>query len=90
MLWEKKLVFWYCLCMYLCGILWHTTDLGANYYLLPTYAPELNPAEKVYSYLRRWLQTYPIDYDLRLAIDECLSKITLNHMLGWYSHSGYL
>lgn len=65
-------------------------DLGAHYYMLPKYSPELNPAEKVFSFLKRMLQSYDIHYDLQMAINECLAKITLYHMIGWYKHSGWL
>ncbi len=62
----------------------------AYYIRLPTYSPELNPSEKVFSFLKGKLKHCDIHNDLISEITSALRKIKYDNMLGWYSTCGYL
>ncbi len=62
----------------------------AYYIRLPTYSPELNPSEKVFGFLKGQLRHCSIHDNLIQAITNILSKITYEHMLGWYKKCGWL
>lgn len=66
-------------------------QMGARYYRLPTYSPEFNPSELVFSYLKHQLRReYTIHDDLLTAMTTILGGIKLQHMYGWYKHCGWL
>jgi len=66
-------------------------ELGVNYRMLPKYSPELNPAERVFSFLKAQLRFhFTAQADLLVCITTSLDKITIPMMIGWYQGSGYL
>ena len=65
-------------------------DLNVNYYALPKYSPELNPAELVFSKLKGCLQGKRQDGVLITAIMECLETIKTRDVLKYYIKRGYL
>ena len=66
------------------------SSTGANYVRIPTYSLELNPSEKVFSFLKKDLKNCNIYDDVVSAITKSLAKITIWHMYGWYRCCGYL
>lgn len=65
--------------------------VGAKYVRLPTYSPEFNPSELVFSYLKAKLRNnYTVHDDLLLAMNEILGSVKLRHMIGWYTRCGWL
>ncbi len=65
------------------------TSNQINYYTLPTYSPEFNPVELVFSYMKSELRKKPLDIDLVEAITTILSSITVDQVVGWYLKCGY-
>ena len=63
---------------------------GVDYWLLPTYSPELNPCEIVFSFIKEQLRDFDIHSSLFLSILEALKKITPGKILGFYERCGYL
>ena len=65
-------------------------ELGVQYYSLPKYSPELNPAKLVFSKLKGCLQGKRQDSNLLIAILECLDKITIRNVIQYYIKRSYL
>ncbi len=58
------------------------TGIPAYYIHLPTYSLELNPTEKVFSFLKGKLRnSFSIHDDLLESITQALSEINYGHML---------
>ena len=79
----------------------HTNDYGkmvevllkeknSKLILLPAYSPELNPVELVFSYLKKKLQNYNVNNDIRTSFIEALESIDKNKLINYYMHCGYL
>lgn len=64
-------------------------SVGAKLIYIPTYSPEYNPIEQMWSKIKRILQglsarTYP---DLAKAIEIAFERISLNDIHNWFTHS---
>lgn len=64
---------------------------GAQLLYLPPYSPDFSPIENCWSKLKSILRTigartYP---DLAKAIEEAVSKISLDDIRGWFTHCCY-
>jgi len=58
-------------------------------HLIPKYSPELNPAELVFSQLKRILMEIDNTTPLLPAICNGLAKISLKHVVGYYIRRYY-
>ena len=59
---------------------------------LPTYSPDLNPIELLFSKLKarlRQLAAASVDV-LSLAIDQLLKSVRLDELMGWFRKAGYI
>ena len=65
--------------------------LGHKWVFLPPYSPDLNPAENVFSKLKRVLTYFRFSLVRKpaLCISEALSLIHAADVQGWYSLCGY-
>ena len=66
-------------------------DVGAQLIYLPTYSPDFNPIEKLWSRVKNTLRfiaarTYK---GLDLAIAESYSQVSLKDIRNWFAHSCY-
>ena len=64
---------------------------GALVIFLPTYSPDLNPIENCWSKVKailRSLKPRTLE-ELLDALVEAFSSITIDNILGWYTHCGY-
>lgn len=64
---------------------------GARLIYLPPYSPDFSPIENCWSKIKAILRnigarTYP---DLETAIEEAFSKVSLEDLLGWFTHCCY-
>lgn len=64
-------------------------SVGAELIYLPTYSPEYNPIEQMWSKIKSILQglsarTYA---DLAIAIEVAFAKVSLNDIHNWFTHS---
>ncbi len=66
------------------------TGCNAQYKMLPTYSPELNPVELIFAYLKNELRKYPIDAHLESSVKEVMSTVDRGDIIGYYQHCGYL
>jgi transposase len=64
-------------------------SLKAKYYRLPAYAPELNPIELVWAYLKHMLEKRTLKTDLLAAVKEILSSIDHDFIMDLYIKCGY-
>jgi len=64
---------------------------GAEVWYLPPYSPDLNPIEQMWSKVKHALRALAARTfeDLVKAIGKALKGITLNDLLGWFTHAGY-
>jgi len=67
------------------------TQAGAQVVFLPTYSPDLNPIEKMWSKVKALLRalearTTP---ELVQAIGQALAQVTAKDALGWFASCGY-
>lgn len=67
------------------------TDAGATLIYLPPYSPDFSPIENCWSKIKTILRsigarTYP---DLAKAIEEAFTQVSLEDILGWFTHSCY-
>lgn len=67
---------------------------GVEYAFLPTYSPDLNPAEncfhKIKTVLKQERFSSLVEQNLKLAIIQCISDIEQSDLIGFYRHTGYL
>ena len=61
-----------------------------NYKALPKYSPEFNPAELVFSLLKRCLIGARVEDNLVSKIFECLKIVKKQHILHFYMKWGYM
>lgn len=64
---------------------------GALVIFLPTYSPDLNPIENCWSKVKailRSLKPRTLE-ELLDALVEAFSSITIDNILGWFTHCGY-
>ena len=68
--------------------------MGIEYLFLPTYSPDLNPAEncfqKIKSLLKQERYQYVSNANLKVAVGNAISEITLNEIAGYYRGVNYL
>lgn len=66
-------------------------ERGAELLFLPSYSPDLNPIEEVFSKIKNIVRKARAR--TREALDEvmgeALSAVTLEDVAGWFSHCGY-
>lgn len=66
-------------------------EVPALYKMQPKYAPEFNPAELVFAFLKQQLRaTHSIYDNLLESITSILNSVTIDMMIGWYRHCGWL
>jgi transposase len=73
------------------GVLDPLTALGVKIVFLPTYSPDFNPIEFVWSKIKAYLRKVKartVDV-LAVAISEVLVTITGRNIEGWVKHCGY-
>lgn len=73
------------------GIKESIESVGAHLIYLSPYSPEFSPIEHCWSKIKEFLRsqaarTYE---DLDKAITEALLGVTLNDIIGWFTHCGY-
>jgi transposase len=66
-------------------------ERGAELVFLPSYSPDLNPIEEVFSKIKNIVRKAGARTReaLNKAISEAMSAITLEDVAGWFSHCGY-
>ena len=64
--------------------------MGVKTIVQPAYSPELNPAERVFEEVRRWVEgrVYGSVEEKMAAVDECLSRLEsdperVKSLVGW-------
>ena len=64
---------------------------GAELVYLPSYSPDLNPIEEVFSKIKNILRKLGARTHEALleAMEEALSKVTPSDAAGWFDHCGY-
>jgi transposase len=64
---------------------------GGQLLFLPPYSPDLNPIEEAFAKLKAWLRRVGARSREALldAIDAAIATITLDDVLGWFTHAGY-
>jgi transposase len=66
-------------------------ERGARLLFLPSYSPDLNPIEEVFSKIKNIVRKAGARTSEALdeAMGEALSAVTLEDVVGWFSHCGY-
>lgn len=63
------------------------TDHGVQYLFLPTYSPELNPCELVFSFIKKHVRsTRSAELQVPLLVAQALSLLPYNHVVRFYDH----
>ncbi len=64
---------------------------GAEVWYLPPYSPDLSPIEEMWSKVKQILRSLAARTfeDLILAIAAALEQVSLQDLLGWFTHAGY-
>jgi len=57
--------------------------------MLPTYSPELNPVELIFSKIKKILRTREIFENLLECILDAFQSISFEDVIGYYQHCGY-
>ena len=69
-------------------------DISCVLVYLPSYSPELNPAEIVFNKLKTCLKNIEyrerLRYNLRVGVYEGLKQITAAYLRGFYGYTGYI
>lgn len=67
-------------------------EQGCRLLFLPTYSPGLNPIELLFAKLKQKLRliSAPTLDALSLAIHDTLEQVSLQDLIGWFRHAGYL
>lgn len=64
---------------------------GCTLLFLPGYSPDLNPIELAFSKLKTWVRQ--VEARTREALDDAiaaaLKTVTLQDVIGWFTHAGY-
>ena len=65
---------------------------GCELLFLPSYSPDFNPIEQAFSKLKTFVRKHKARTKQALddAIAAALAAITLQDVIGWFSHAGYL
>lgn len=65
---------------------------GCELLFLPSYSPDFNPIEQAFSKLKTFVRKHKARTKQALddAIAAALKAITLQDVIGWFSHAGYL
>jgi transposase len=65
---------------------------GCELLFLPSYSPDLNPIEQAFSKLKTFVRKHKARTKQALddAIAAALKAVTLQDVIGWFSHAGYL
>lgn len=67
-------------------------EKGATVWFLPEYSPDLNPIEMMWSKVKsilRKLKPRTVE-ELHVALQIALTSVTLEDIIGWFSHDGYV
>jgi transposase len=66
-------------------------DRGCSWVHLPTYSPDLNPIEKLWSQFKSYLRKEAARTQERLEalIWPALCQATPQHIRNWFAHAGY-
>ncbi len=66
-------------------------SVGAEVWYLPPYSPDFNPIEQMWSKIKQILRSIAARSfeGLIEAIRIALSQVSLEDLLGWFTHSGY-
>ena len=59
---------------------------GIHFLFLPSYSPELNPCEMVFSHIKRHLRANRHNAPLLVDMLLAMSTVTNGHVLMWYDH----
>ena len=67
------------------------TQAKAQLILLPSYSPDLNPIEKLWSKVKEFLRATKARTKRKLlnALKKALESVSLNDIRGWFRHCGY-
>ena len=69
-------------------------DIGMEVIWLPTYSPEFNPVKLVFNKLKKIAKIEDIrerfDINMHDAIFECLDRVTIQDIIGFYEHIDYI
>ena len=66
-------------------------SVGAQVWYLPPYSPDFNPIEEMWSKIKQILRSLAARTfeGLIEAIATALKKVSLQDLLGWFTHAGY-
>lgn len=66
-------------------------SVGASVEFLPTYSPDMNPIENYWSKVKSVLRTIKprTPEELLDALEKAFASVTLQDILGWFTHCGY-
>lgn len=64
---------------------------GAEVWYLPPYSPDFNPIEQMWSKIKQTLRSIAARTfeTLIAAIGTALKQVSVEDLLGWFTHSGY-
>jgi len=67
------------------------TQAKAQLILLPSYSPDLNPIEKLWSKVKEFLRATKARTKRKLlnALKKAFESVSLNDIRGWFRHCGY-
>ena len=67
-------------------------DENISYKLLPSYSPDLNPIEKMWSKMKAFLRKQKVRAVDKLsdAINDALKTISVSDCIGWFYSCGYM
>ena len=69
-------------------------DIGCSLVYLPTYSPEMNPAEYVFNKLKTILKRFEfrelLRDNLHVAVHEVLKEATTDDMREFFKYTGYI
>ena len=69
-------------------------DIGCSFVYLPTYSPEMNPAEYVFNKLKTILKRFEfrelLRQNLHVAVYEALKEVTTDDMREFFKYTGYI
>ena len=67
-------------------------DENISYKLLPSYSPDLNPIEKMWSKMNAFLRKQKVRAVDKLsdAINDALKTISVSDCIGWFHSCGYM
>ena len=69
-------------------------DIGCAFVYLPTYCPEMNPAEYVFNKLKTIMKRFEfrelLRENLHVAVHEALKEVTTDDMREFFKYTGYI